>query len=239
MVESLSRPVKEVQRPARPFRLHRLRRLSGACYDPAMNIPPAERAGDPTIQDSGPDRSAPDSPVVVQNVAAPPASPERGPSHWRGFALAAALVVAVDQVTKRLVDANLAVGESWPEASWPLRLMHVKNTGAAFSLLQNQTFFLTIMSVVGLGAILLYFRFRPSDHPLLRTALALQLGGAFGNLIDRARYGEVTDFFKVPNFPVFNVADSAITVGVTTVVVFLLFVGDDEKPDTERPAASP
>ena len=204
-----------------------------------MNIPPVERAGDPATHAPRPDQSAPESAIPAQNAADPPAPPERGPSHWRGFVLTAALVVVVDQVTKRLVDTNLAVGESWPEASWPLRLMHVKNTGAAFSLLQNQTFFLTIMSVVGLGAILLYFRFRPSDHPLLRAALALQLGGAFGNLIDRARYGEVTDFFKVPNFPVFNVADSAITVGVTTVIIFLLFVGDDEKPDTERPAASP
>lgn len=204
-----------------------------------MNIPPAELASDPAPHDPPPDQSAPDRAVTVQSAAAPPARLKRGASHWWAFVLTAALVVVVDQMTKRLVDANLAVGESWPEASWPLRLLHVKNTGAAFSLLQNQTSFLTIMSVVGLGAILLYFRFRPSDHPLLRTALALQLGGAMGNLVDRARYGQVTDFLKIPNWPVFNLADSAITVGVITVVVFLLFVGDGEKPDAERPAASP
>jgi signal peptidase II len=102
-------------------------------------------------------------------------------------------------------------------------------------MLQSQTLFLTVMSVVGLGAILLYFLYRPSDHPLLRFALALQLGGAIGNLIDRARYGEVTDFIKFPHWPVFNVADSAISIGVTAVVLFLLFAGDG-KP---RPVAEP
>ena len=160
---------------------------------------------------------------------------QRPSSHWRSFVTIAGLVVAADQVSKRYIDAHLALGESWPSESWPVRIMHVKNTGAAFSMLQNQTLFLTVMSVVGLGAILLYFVYRPSDHPILRVALALQLGGAIGNLIDRARYGEVTDFIKVPHWPVFNVADSAITVGVTAVVAFLLFFGDGaRRPATER-----
>ena len=160
---------------------------------------------------------------------------ERPRSHWLSFVLTAAAIVIVDQVTKRFIDRNLALGDSWPSADWSVRIMHVKNTGAAFSMLQNQTLFLTVMSVVGLGAILLYFVYRPSDHPILRLALALQLGGAIGNLIDRARYGEVTDFIKVPHWPVFNVADSAISVGVTAVVIFLLFSGDRERrPATER-----
>ena len=156
-------------------------------------------------------------------------------SHWLSFVVTAAIVVIADQVSKRFIDRSLALGESWPSEHWPVRIMHVKNTGAAFSMLQNQTLFLTVMSVVGLGAILLYFLYRPSDHPLLRFALALQLGGAIGNLIDRARYGEVTDFIKFPHWPVFNVADSAISIGVTAVVLFLLFAGDG-KP---RPAAEP
>jgi signal peptidase II len=145
-------------------------------------------------------------------------------------------VVILDQITKRYVDAHLALGESWPSESWPFRFMHVQNTGAAFSMLQNQTFFLTIMSLFGLGAIALYFWFRPSDHPLLRFALALQLGGAIGNLIDRARYGTVTDFIKIPHWPVFNIADSAISVGVTIVVIFLLLGGErDGRPFRRTP----
>lgn len=156
-------------------------------------------------------------------------------SHWLQFVLIAGAVVVLDQITKRYVDANLALGQSWPSDSWPFRFMHVKNTGAAFSMLQNQTLFLTLMSVFGLGAILLYFRFRPSDHPLLRIALGLQLGGAIGNLIDRAAYGEVTDFLKIPNWPVFNIADSAISVGVVTVVVFLLFMSEKQQPRRAAP----
>ena len=164
----------------------------------------------------------------------PAASDTKRASHWRSFFLVAVAIVVLDRVSKRLVDANLAFGDSWPDDSWPVRIMHVKNTGAAFSMLQNQTLFLTVMSVVGLGAILLYFLYRPSDHPLLRFALALQLGGAVGNLIDRARYGEVTDFIKVPHWPVFNVADSAISVGVTLVIVLLLFGGDGARAAAKR-----
>ena len=162
-------------------------------------------------------------------------APRTRSSHWLSFVTVSALVIVADQVSKRFIDRTLALGESWPSEDWPVRIMHVKNTGAAFSMLQNQTLFLTVMSVVGLGAILLYFLYRPSDHPLLRYALALQLGGAIGNLIDRARYGEVTDFVKFPHWPVFNVADSAISIGVTAVVLFLLFAGDG-KP---RPSAEP
>ena len=173
-------------------------------------------------------------PRVASGAAVDPAEPSgdaaaahRPQSHWLSFVLVAGGIVLLDQITKRLIDANLPLGDSWPNEAWPARLMHVKNTGAAFSMLQNQTLFLTLMSLVGLGAILLYFRFRPSDHPLLRFALALQLGGAIGNLIDRARYGEVTDFLKVPHWPVFNIADSAISIGVVTVVCFLLFAGGE------------
>jgi signal peptidase II len=173
--------------------------------------------------------AAPSNAVSTDDADAPDRAVKRRESHWLSFVLVAAAVVVLDQITKRYIDATLAVGESWPDAGWPFRIMHVKNTGAAFSMLQDQTLFLTVMSVVGLGAILLYFLFRPSDHPLLRYALALQLGGAIGNLIDRALYGEVTDFFKIPNWPVFNVADSAISVGVVTVILFLLFAKDGSR----------
>jgi signal peptidase II len=175
---------------------------------------------------AGPDRATRVSPAE-DHEAAGTRRPGRSPSHWLSFVLTAGAVVLLDQITKRYIDANLPLGDSWPNESWPIRIMHVKNTGAAFSMLQNQTLFLTVMSVVGLAAILLYFRYRPSDHPLLRYALALQLGGAIGNLIDRAFLGQVTDFIKFPYWPVFNVADSAISVGVVTVIALLLFAGGE------------
>jgi signal peptidase II len=220
-----------------------LRGCSGACYDPSMSDLHPDRADDGTYPharsagqtvDATPDRGRSEPASPDANASVQPEHRQRTNSHWLSFALTAAAVVVLDQISKRYIDANLPVGDSWPDASWPIRIMHVKNTGAAFSMLQNQTLFLTVMSVVGLGAILLYFLYRPSDHPLLRFALALQLGGAIGNLIDRALYGEVTDFFKFPRFAVFNVADSAITVGVVTVVIFLLFANDNpKKPSAE------
>jgi signal peptidase II len=221
-----------------------LRADSGACYDPPMSDLHPDRADDaarshargagPTV-DASPDGALSATGSAETNAPDQTHRTQRTSSHWLSFALTAAAVVVVDQISKRFIDANLPVGDSWPDASWPIRIMHVKNTGAAFSMLQNQTLFLTVMSVVGLGAILLYFLYRPSDHPLLRFALALQLGGAIGNLIDRALYGEVTDFFKFPRFAVFNVADSAITIGVATVVIFLLFAGDNTKKSAAEP----
>lgn len=194
---------------------------------PSDAVRPADAPGDPPAPEE-PGAKSGALTGTPRSGAAAPAEPARASSHWRSFALIAATVVVLDQISKRTIDARLTLYDSWPNESWPFRLQHVKNTGAAFSLLQNQAAFLTVMSLVGLAAILFYFVFRPSDHPLLRLALALQLGGAIGNLIDRARYGHVTDFIRIPHWPVFNIADSAISVGVTAVVILLLFTNEGE-----------
>jgi signal peptidase II len=136
------------------------------------------------------------------------------------FFLVAVAVFALDQLTKYLVRANLRLGESFPD-SGPVRIVHVTNTGAAFGMLQGQTFFLTVTTLLGLVAILLYYLYPPMDNRVLRVALGLQLGGAMGNLSDRLRVGEVTDFIQWPHWPAFNVADSSITVGVVAIIVFL------------------
>jgi signal peptidase II len=137
------------------------------------------------------------------------------------FLLVAAVVVAVDQITKYIVRSNVALGEAVPHEGI-LRIVHVTNTGAAFGMLQGQTLFLTITTLFGLFAIVLYYIYPPMDHGILRIALGLQLGGAIGNLSDRIRVGEVTDFIDFRYWPAFNVADSAISVGVATIVGFLI-----------------
>jgi signal peptidase II len=93
--------------------------------------------------------------------------------------------------------------------------------------LQGQTLFLIGTSVLGVAAIALYYMFPPLEHGLLRAALALQLGGAAGNMIDRIRTGEVTDFINFKFWPAFNVADASISIGVTTIIVFFLLVETD------------
>ena len=144
------------------------------------------------------------------------------------FSIAAA-VLALDQLTKHIVRATLERGEAFPEG-WPVRFVHVTNTGAAFGILQEQNAFLVVTTIIGVGAILLYYWYPPFEHAIMTAAVGMLLGGAIGNLSDRLRLGEVTDFIDFPRYPSFNVADSSIVVGVA-VLVILLVVG--------RPRAAP
>ena len=144
-----------------------------------------------------------------------------------GFFVIAAAVIALDQLTKVIIRAWLSPGEAWPDADWLLNIVNVSNSGAAFGMLQGQTTFLVVTSLIGVAAIVLYYLYPPLEHGLLRVALGLQLGGAAGNLIDRVRFGEVTDFINFNFFPAFNVADASISIGVVTVIWFLLISESD------------
>jgi signal peptidase II len=142
------------------------------------------------------------------------------------FPLTALLVVAADQLTKIWIRANLVTGESVPETGL-FRLTRVHNTGAAFGLFQDQSFSLTIVALIGIVVILLvvlvaYRRFPFLDTRLSRPALGLVLGGTVGNLIDRLHLGYVTDFIDIGIWPSFNIADSAVTVGVIMFAYSLL-----------------
>jgi signal peptidase II len=136
------------------------------------------------------------------------------------FFLIAGGVLLFDQATKSLVRGALAIGESWPSADWLVKITHITNSGAAFGILQGQVMFLTITAFVAIGAILFYYLFPPLEHGILRVALGLQLGGAAGNLLDRVRFGEVTDFINFPRYPAFNVADSSIVIGLFLIIGF-------------------
>ena len=133
----------------------------------------------------------------------------------------AALVFVADQVTKNVIRATLLPGQSVPQDGW-VRLTHVTNTGAAFGLFPDQSLVLLVTTLVGVAAIVLYYLYPPVDTPFLTLSLGLQLGGAMGNLLDRLTQGHVTDFLDFRIWPVFNVADSAIVVGVIVLAGFLL-----------------
>jgi len=154
------------------------------------------------------------------------------------FFLIAIAVIVLDQVTKQLVRSNLALGETWPDEDWFVRINHVTNSGAAFGILQGQTPFLVVTTFLGLAAILLYYWYPPMQHVLLRIVLGLQLGGALGNLIDRVRLGEVTDFIDFRHWPAFNVADSSISIGVVGVLVFFAFY-EGARRQQEAPRRGP
>lgn len=147
--------------------------------------------------------------------ASQPQQAARGTSRWNGgwFVAIAAVVIAADQLSKWGIAAWLELGERWPADS-PVRLVHVTNSGAAFGILQGAGPLLVLTSIAGAAAIVVYL-FNPDfAQPLVRVGLSLMFGGAVGNLIDRVSAGEVVDFVKFPHWPAFNVADSAITVGV-------------------------
>lgn len=149
------------------------------------------------------------------------------------FLALAILIVVFDQLTKWIIRSTIARGDSWPDADWPIRLVHYRNTGAAFGMLQNAGPLLVVTSLIGMAAILVYL-FNPGfAHPLMRLGLAMMFGGAVGNLIDRLWNGEVVDFLHVPNFPAFNVADSAISIGVVLLLWAML-----REPSTSPPVES-
>lgn len=131
------------------------------------------------------------------------------------------LIVAVDQWTKYLVRSRLDVGETWSPWSWLApyaRVIHWNNTGAAFGMLPSASLVFTIVAILVCIAVLYYFPRVPSAQWPLRAALVLQFAGALGNLIDRLMLGTVTDFISVGTFPVFNVADASISIGVAVLV---------------------
>ena len=147
------------------------------------------------------------------------------------YAILAVLLVVLDQAVKYAVRANIEPGQSIPFLPHVLDLAHVQNTGAAFSILASHTWLLTLVSLavvlVMCGLIVKGF-FR---NALGRWAAALVFAGGMGNLIDRAVFGFVTDMLKTTfiNFPVFNVADCCVTVGVPLLFVYiLLYVGREE-----------
>ncbi len=147
------------------------------------------------------------------------------------LALVAGLVVLLDQATKAWVRAALPFGGSYtPIEALPfLRIVHWENTGAAFGMFQGGGLVFAILAVIVAAIIIGYFPQIPGEYVFMRIALAMQMGGALGNLIDRVRFGPVTDFIAVGTFPVFNIADASITVGVAILLVFLWVLERNEK----------
>ena len=147
-------------------------------------------------------------------------------------------LIVLDQITKAMVRRSLSPAESIELIRDVLYLTYVRNTGAAFGLMPGgRSLFIgtSILVLVGIGVY--RWRRRP-DAAWLVVALALATAGAAGNLIDRAIVGRVTDFvdFSLIHFPVFNVADTAIVIGVGMLIVWVLF-GPEPGDETAAPAS--
>ena len=141
-----------------------------------------------------------------------------GGAAGRAAALALA-VVAADQATKALVRANIDIGNR--DGVFPgVELVHVRNRGVAFGLFADGGFVLIAIGAACVVALLAFFATH-SRRPLVWLPTGLLLGGAAGNLIDRLHQGYVTDFIDLPLWPAFNLADSAITIGVLSLLYVL------------------
>jgi len=137
----------------------------------------------------------------------------------------AAAVVALDQATKVAARTYLAPGNaSVPLLGDLVKLTFTRNTGAAFGMMPGGRAAFIVVSLVAVATVIGYLIRRRPQSAWLVVALGLSMAGAIGNLIDRAFIGWVTDFIQIPfNFPVFNVADSSVVVGVGMLVWWLLF----------------
>ena len=149
-------------------------------------------------------------------------------SSRRAWLLAAAVcvvVLALDQAAKAAIEANLVAGEQ-VDVLGPLSLTLAHNRGVAFGLASGGGGLLVVLTLVALAFVGVLFARHP-DRPGMWVAVGLLAGGALGNLIDRIRVGEVTDYIDVLAWPPFNLADVAITLGVA--VLALSYVGHADR----------
>ncbi len=162
-------------------------------------------------------------------------------SRWGVPALLAGLIIAADQATKLWVVQQLGpttMTNFIPLIGDTVRIAYSHNTGVAFSLFQGYPQILTISALLIIsGAIYFYAKHLPNERRLMQVTLGLILGGALGNLIDRIRLGYVVDFIQVGWFPIFNVADSAISVGAA--LLMLQFLRDDQAERRDQQVAAP
>jgi signal peptidase II len=146
-----------------------------------------------------------------------------------------AVVVALDQLTKWIIMSRLPLYETVPVINGFFNITHLENPGGAFGIFAQagpgvRHFFFLGVTIFAMGLIYCFYRSAPTAHPSLSFALALIFGGAAGNLLDRVRLGEVVDFLdfyvKGWHWPAFNIADSAISIGITICAYHFIIKGD-------------
>ena len=183
---------------------------------------PETASGESVSDPPSPEPAPSDSVSPTQGLPVSEATVEPGDTQtyrkrpiYRDFDLfqLAAIFLLLDQLTKFLVRAYLPFGHSYP-ATGLFRFTHAENTGSAFGILQGHNTPLIFVSFVGIAVLALIYHSQERPGNLLRLSLALQFGGAVGNLLDRFRLGAVTDFIDVGIWPIFNLADASIVSGL-------------------------
>ena len=151
------------------------------------------------------------------------------------YYLIAVFVILLDQFTKWLIVSKMQFGESIPIIDQVLYITSHRNRGAAWGILQGQMWLFYVITLIVIIAIIYYIQKAAKGKRLLGTSLALMLGGAIGNFIDRVFRKEVVDFIHTYifdyNFPVFNIADSCLVIGVILLMIVML---RDERATKEK-----
>lgn len=149
---------------------------------------------------------------------------------WSTFII---LLIAIDQFTKLLIVKSLEVGDSIKVISNAIYITSHRNQGAAWGILQGKMWLFYIVTVVVLVILFMFFKNEGYGQPAIQLGLSLLIAGSIGNFIDRLFRGEVVDFIDTYifsyNFPIFNVADAALTIGVIVLIIVILFEGKEEK----------
>ena len=141
----------------------------------------------------------------------------------------AVIIFLMDQFSKFLVRDLLLYRESFPATGF-FRFTHTFNTGSAFGIFRDQNTPLILVSFLGIAILIMIYRSQRVPSGLLRLSLGLQIGGAFGNLVDRLRLGHVTDFMDVGAWPIFNLADASIITGLV-ILAWIFLVAESGEAD--------
>ena len=155
------------------------------------------------------------------------------------FLMVAAVVFAADQATKYAVATMVDRGDAVTVTSF-FRITHVTNTGSAFGMLQGQSNFLILASIIGVLAVVFYYRANGRESFVLRFALGMVMGGALGNMADRVLRGAVVDFIDVQiwsgfHWPSFNIADSSLLIGLVSLAFYVIRQRDPLRGSMAQP----
>lgn len=143
------------------------------------------------------------------------------------------IIIALDQLTKYMIVKSLEIGDSIKVIKNLLYITSHRNEGAAWGILQGKMWLFYIVTIVVLVILIMFFKSEGYGKPLIQFGLSLLIAGSIGNFIDRLIRSEVVDFIDTYifgyNFPIFNVADAALTIGVIVLIIVILFEGKEEK----------
>lgn len=142
-------------------------------------------------------------------------------------------IILIDQLSKFYIQETMTIGMSHPIITGVFHITYILNPGAAFGILENQRIFFIFIAIAMIFVVAYIYPKLSSNSSLLRLGIALLVGGAIGNVIDRVKFGYVVDFFDFRIWPIFNIADITIVIGVTLIIYSMVFLSNIKDESNE------